>query len=196
MSLDELKDEWKNIDDPNAGQEKVHEDQMKQVELKGKSIHPLKLALPQLPFLFLYTYLLLSYIVFIRDFQGVGYKTLFVSGIILSVVVPVMAIRSLVQFYKEGELTDTYSNSLKLVEKQCERLKNTYYILLVLNILLLLVSVILMPKIYTEYLSHQTTAMAFIVGALIVCFVSYQLFKYYKRQIERNDAFLKTIQWD
>lgn len=185
-----MKIKWKQMDEELTS---LSDEQLREVTRKSYNMNLLKIAVPELFLTVLYLFLLIFFICFNHAYEERIYKVLGYIAMILLTALPVMSMLSVRMFYRLGDTMSSYRETLTLFKKQCERFNQQKYVLMALNIILVLLCVILIPKVYSEYLSSATTVKSFIVSALFAMFFFRRVWRFYGSQIRKNEELLKAI---
>lgn len=193
MDLDNIKNKWNKISEFSEDNLPIDKEQLQKITRKNYSNSITKIALSEIIFSSVHLYLLVFFVCFNQYFETTIQQFLCYSAIGLAIVLPVLSLSNIYMFYKTGTLLDSYRDTLKQFKQQCERFKKLQYTIILLNILLLLICVILIPKVYSENLSNTQMTIAFIITCLLTVWLLFRIWKFYKKQIKRAEELLKNL---
>jgi len=192
MNLDDIKKNWKEID-TSSTRSNLSAPDLKLLIEKRKKKNRIRMLVPEALIILLYLYLMMILIIFNHQFDSSILKALSWLDIVILICQVAVIYDTFRIFHNKMILSNAYHQTLELLESECEKLNSRYYLILGLNLIILLLCIILLPRIYSENPSIQQLFMATIVGVLILSYLSYRIYKYYKNLILQNNYLLKRL---
>jgi len=159
MELDDLKNNWDKIDE--HAEASMNKNQLLEITQSSYLKNVRRIFIPEIFISAFYLFLLFFFVAFNKMFDNQTLKILSYLAMLLLLVLPILSLMGVYRFYQTGKLMNTYNETLSLFKKQCKQFINLQYLTTGLNMLLLLLCVILIPRIYSEELSNTQTGYLF-----------------------------------
>jgi len=196
MELDQFKKEWEKVEPSKKDDSIFNKQKLQKLTHRKFTTNILKIAIPKILLSLLCIYGIVFFIYF-QDLLDNGFQLFLANlGIVLFIVMPILSLYSIYQFYKIGKVTVAPAETLKEFKRQSIRFNKMQYLLLGINILLFSVCVVVVPLVYSENLSNKQLAITFTIGFILVYWVSRKLRNYYQNQIRKNEELLRSLDSD
>ena len=186
MTIEKLQKSWKKVPVDQATKSDLSLAKIKQ---RRHTNLFLRIAIPELIITTGYLILILFLVAFFSTFQSLLLQTMAIGAIGLLLGIPLLSIRSFFRYYSESSPDIPVSDALIKIKKSGQVYMRTQYWLLALNLILMALLVLLMPLIYSEYLSttQQLTAITFISICTVLIYL--YIWKYYRKKINQLNEF-------
>ena len=188
MNLDNLKNDWKNIDNLSTNSALMDQDVHQIIKFRNQK-NRIKSFIPEAILLLLNGYIAIMLIIFNHQFDTQLHQILSGLNLLFLLAQSILIISTIRLFNKKLTVSATYLQTLTSLKKECKNLNQRYYGILGLYVLILPLSILLLPKIYSENLSLQQIFIAYSIGLVILSFLSIKIYRYYKNLILRNERF-------
>ena len=191
MNLEDLKNDWESLNLRDYS--KLEDSDIQSIIKKRNKKNTLKAIVPEVIFMVIYLYLAIFLLIFNQQFSSHSYRVLlfvtvgillFISGLIYS---------SIRLYNRNILLSESYNNSIKTLVQECKNLHQRYYIILGLSVVILISCVILIHKIYNEDPTLSQLLWSSFFGVLILGYLKFKLYVYYKRLIQNNNKFRLSL---
>lgn len=194
MDLDDFKQNWKKVTIANSDTPLIHPEQLKKITRMKYRKQINKILFPELLIAAFCAFGAFFFTCFYTSFQTTFTQVLALVAIALLLMVPSWSLYHIFRFRQMGQLTLSYTDSLQLFQQQSRLYHRIQPVLAAAYVLLLSMAIVLVPKVYTEELSHSQMAISFAVGSLVLLLCLYKIWQYYKRQMEHTEALLAALE--
>jgi len=192
MDLDQVKKNWNKIEEFSDSSSTIRKEEVLRENNSKLPKFISRILRIEIVFSLIYLSIFFFFITFNKFFETPFLSVIFYLGVVLTLVLPIMNISSARQFYKSGELNKSYSETLVFFKEQCSRFVKFRYISLVLNLLLLLICIILIPRAYLENPSKNEIITTFIITGIGALLLSRIIWKYYDKQIKHSENLINS----
>jgi glucan phosphoethanolaminetransferase (alkaline phosphatase superfamily) len=193
MDIDHLKKSWKKRSSAISEDSSLDEATLKSIMGRQYKNLFLQILIPELMITAAYGFLILFLVVFFRFFNEFWLQGLAILAIGLLVAIPALSLTTFYRYYNSGKPTMAVKNTLAESKKYGQLFLRTQYNLLLLNLFLLADLIALVPLVYSEHLSTKQQVITIVIGSSLVLLISSFLWKYYKKKINRINAFISQI---
>ena len=157
-------------------------------------INVMKMILPEILLALFYLYGIVFFVAF-QDIMPYDFQKVLANiAIVLLIIVPVFTLTSLYHYYLSGKMDESPNKTLIRLKKQGTRFTTTRYISLGLNLILFLLCILTVPSVYSEHLTRNEMSLTFLIGSLIMVVLSGFLWKYYNKQIKKNENMMAELE--
>ena len=192
MNLEELRSEWQNSSHQSE-QKLLSEADIKDVIAKRNKKYKIKSFIPEAIFILSYLYLAFFLLMFNSHFENLIYRVLVFSSIIILICQSGLIYSTVKLFNKKLLLTDSYKASIDNMMAECKKLNRRYILILGFSLAIFMSCVILIPKVYSENLSRNQILVTYSLGIIALGYLKLKMYRYYKRLIENNNSFKKSL---
>jgi len=193
MNLDDIKKNWKEIDDLSK-ESNISDTEIQAMIQKRDRQNRIKVFIPEVIIILIYVYLIIMLILFNSQFSETLYKILsWISVLVLFLQIGLIYFTTRT-FYKQMILPESYAQTIDHVIVECEKLNQAYYLILGLNFVILCLSIVLLPKVYSENPSFSQSLIAIAIGLIVLGFLSFKMYRYYKNLILRNNYLKRKLE--
>ena len=193
MNLDDIKKNWKDIDNASMQSPLSAADIQLLIKKRNKKTR-IKIFIPEVLMIFLHIYLIVILIVFNHQFDSLLFKALSWLSVLILIGQSALIYFTSRIFYDSIKMSNSYNQTLNHLGSECEKLNRRYSLILALNLVILLLCIVLLPRIYSENPSVQQSFIASIVGGIIISYFSYRIYRYYKNLILQNNYLINKLQ--